>query len=199
MNNISPVEKAKKENQELRGDKLPNKIFERLQEGAKQKNFQKKRFIFSEKQKQEKKKEWKKIGSEIYQPIYGQDVGSGAFPSWKDPKKLAFLLQKDKLEKNWQQQLDVALLKAKWSQVVGKNIAANTEIVDFKNETLVIQTKSVAWETQLRALFGQLEKKIVQEVGEGTIKKIIIKGPHRPNWNHGKFVRKGRGVRDTYD
>ncbi|MBM7824438.1 putative nucleic acid-binding Zn ribbon protein [Arcanobacterium pluranimalium] len=142
----------------------------------------------------------KKIGAEVFIPSPGQEVGSGARSSWRDPKPLSILLQATVKERGWGSQLDVASVAARWPQLVGETVAANCVVESFDhNGVLILRARTVSWETQMRALAATLDMRLAQELGEGVVKEIIINGPHVRSWKHGRLSVKGRGPRDTYD
>jgi len=64
---------------------------------------------------------------------------------------------------------------------------------------VTVRADSTAWASQLRLMTPQLLAKLNAALGDGTIKKIVIKGPDAPSWKHGpRSVSDGRGPRDTY-
>ena len=51
----------------------------------------------------------------------------------------------------------------------------------------------------LRLLSGTLLKRLADEVGEGTVTKVVVRGPTGPSWRRGPRVAPGgQGPRDTY-
>lgn len=140
------------------------------------------------------------IGEPVFVPLPGQEVGSGARPSARDPKKLGLMLDRTLFERGWNDQLEIAKIHGNWEEIVGKNVAANCEIEEFNNAgVLTIRARTVSWQTQLRALSAQLDARLAQFLGEGVVKEIQIFGPHQRSWKHGKYSVPGRGPRDTYD
>ena len=146
------------------------------------------------------KDEQSQLGDDIYIPVPGQDVGSGARPSWKDPHPFSQLMNAVVHERGWGVVLDVAGMANRWADVAGPHIAEHSHVEEFDDSgTLVIRAHSVGWETQLKALLMHLDRRLAEVLGEGVVKEIIIKGPHQRSWKHGKFSVPGRGPRDTYD
>ncbi|WP_353065686.1 DUF721 domain-containing protein [Arcanobacterium hippocoleae] len=140
------------------------------------------------------------IGDPVFIPLPGQEVGSGARPSVRDPKSLGLMLGHTLLERGWGAQLEVAKLHGQWTVIVGKNVAANAQIEEFDAAgVLTIRARTVSWQTQLRALAAQLDARLAQFLGEGVVKEIKILGPHQRSWKHGRLSVPGRGPRDTYD
>ena len=62
-----------------------------------------------------------------------------------------------------------------------------------------MRTDSTAWASQLRLMAPQLLATLNASLGEGTIRRLDIRGPDAPSWKKGlRSVRDGRGPRDTY-
>ncbi|QRV02189.1 DUF721 domain-containing protein [Arcanobacterium phocisimile] len=139
------------------------------------------------------------IGQAPFVPSPGQDVGSGARPSSRDPKPLFELVKKAIEERGWKSQVDVASVAARWPEIVGESVAANCHVVEFSPDgILTLQARTVAWETQMRSLLNHLDRRLAKELGEGVVKEIVLQGPYVPSWKHGRFSVPGRGPRDTY-
>lgn len=140
------------------------------------------------------------LGDAPLVPSPGQDVGSGARKSYRDPKPLLAILERAIADRGWKAQLEVAHVTTRWPELVGETVAANCKVENFSDDgVLTLRTRSVAWETQMRALATHLDRRLAEELGEGVIKEIIINGPHVPSWKHGRYSVPGRGPRDTYD
>ena len=62
-----------------------------------------------------------------------------------------------------------------------------------------MQTDSTAWATQMRLLAPTVVRRLNEELGDGTVTVIDVRGPTCPSWKRGpRSVRDGRGPRDTY-
>ena len=62
-----------------------------------------------------------------------------------------------------------------------------------------MRADSTAWATNLRLLAPSIVARLNEQLGEGTVLRIVVKGPDAPSWKHGRrSVRDGRGPRDTY-
>lgn len=140
------------------------------------------------------------LGDEVYTPGPGWgDVGSGPRPSRRDPKPIAMLLKRAVQDKGWTQRLEIASVAAQWPKIVGPNVAKNCVVEEFTEEgVLTLRASSSSWETQIKALLAALDARIAEEIGEGVVKQIIVKGPEKPSWRHGRYSVPGRGPRDTY-
>ena len=138
---------------------------------------------------------------EVWTPGPGWgDVGSGPRPSRRDPRPIGQLLGRFVRDRGWTQRLEVASVVSRWDEIVGPTVARHCTVEEFAEDgTLTLRTSSTSWETQIRALLATLETTLAEEIGEGVVKRIVVKGPALPNWKHGRFSVPGRGVRDTYD
>lgn len=139
------------------------------------------------------------MGEDVFVPSPGQDVGSGARPSKRDPKSLSFVYTGLIERMGWKTNLDVGAVAARWPEIVGPALAQNCVVEDFSDDgVLTLRAKSTSWQTQIRALLAFLDKKLADEVGEGVVKEIVVNGPNAPSWKHGPYSVPGRGPRDTY-
>ena len=140
------------------------------------------------------------LGDEVRSPGPGWgDVGSGPRPSHRDPHPIGQILARYVRDKGWGERLEVASVASRWPEIVGPTVAKHCTVEDFSDGgRLTLRTSSTSWETQIRALQATLEATLANEVGEGVVKEIVVKGPSQPSWKHGRFSVRGRGPRDTY-
>lgn len=177
------------------GDELPLQLLARVRIMAESRGWVRRR-----KEPTVKRVASTPIGNPVYVPLPGQEVGSGARPSVRDPKTLGLLADHTLLERGWGTQLEIAKLHQQWPQIVGKSVAANAVIEDFDVAgVLTIRARTVSWQAQLRALTAQLDARLAGVLGEGVVKELRILGPHQRSWKHGRLSVPGRGPRDTYD
>ena len=57
---------------------------------------------------------------------------------------------------------------------------------------------STAWATQVRLLAPQLVRRLNAELGDGTVRRVKVRGPAPPRQRGAWRVPGGRGPRDTY-
>lgn len=62
-----------------------------------------------------------------------------------------------------------------WEDVVGKNIAQNSEPLKFYNEVLVIKVRNSVWTQELQYLKPQLLQKIRESFPDTTIKDLMFR------------------------
>ena len=130
-----------------------------------------------------------------------QDDGprSGARPDARDPQPLGDTLGRLVAERGWQEAVSVGGVMGRWDAVVGSDIAAHCRPETFEAGVLTVRADSTAWATQVRLLSGTLLRRLADEVGEGTVTKVVVRGPSGPSWRRGPRVAPGsQGPRDTY-
>lgn len=116
----------------------------------------------------------------------------------REPKAFGAILAGQANERGWQRNIANGIIMSKWPEIVGEVIADHAEVVEFKDGTLVVQCASSTWATRLRLAQSQIIRTIAEEVGDGVVEKLHIKGPSGPSWTKGRLRVKGRGPRDTY-
>ena len=85
-----------------------------------------------------------------------------------------------------------------WAQIVGPDLAAHTRPDGFADGELVIAADSTAWATQVRLLASMLVRRLNAELGEGTVRRVKVRGPTAPRQRGGWRVPGSRGPGDTY-
>ena len=114
-----------------------------------------------------------------------------------EPKPIGELLNELIQERDWKSGLSEGEIFVKWGEIVGADIAANSEPVEIKEEKLIIKCASTAWATQLNLIKAQLLQSI-QSIAP-KINSLEIIGPNSPSWRKGLRTIKGaKGPRDTY-
>ncbi|MDO5720311.1 MAG: DciA family protein [Actinomycetaceae bacterium] len=98
----------------------------------------------------------------------------------------------------WERRISVASIAARWSEIIGAVNAEHCVVETFDDSILVIRTSSTAWANQMKILLPVVERRISEELGDGVVEKIVIRGPAAPSWKRGQWSVKGRGPRDTY-
>lgn len=126
------------------------------------------------------------------------DVGSGSAPSRRDPQLLGPIVDKLMAERGWSAPVSMGGVVGRWREIVGDQLADHCVVETFDDAVLVVRADSTAWATQLRLLQPQLERRLAEEVGEGVVEQIVIRGPGGPSWTRGPRSVRGRGPRDTY-
>ncbi|MCX2731278.1 DciA family protein [Saccharopolyspora sp. NFXS83] len=123
---------------------------------------------------------------------------SGPGADDRDPQPLGRLASRIAADHGWNDRLSGGHVFARWTSLVGGDIAEHTKPVALSDGELTVQAESTAWATQLRLLQRQILQRIADGVGKGVVRKIKVQGPAAPSWRHGPRHVPGRGPRDTY-
>lgn len=123
--------------------------------------------------------------------------GSGVDP--RDPQPVGAALERLSDEQGWTTEISVHLLLANWPSLVGEAIADHSHPEAYDDQIVTVRTDSTAWATQLRLMAPNVVARLNAELGQGTVTRIVVRGPDAPSWKHGiRSVSDGRGPRDTY-
>lgn len=122
--------------------------------------------------------------------------GTGKSP--RDPQKLGAVLRTTARKMVWEEPLSLGLVSGHWPEIVGENIAAHTQIEALEEQKLFVRADSTAWARQLQILLPHIERRLEQELGPERVLQVIVHGPNRPSWRHGRYRVPGPGPRDTY-
>jgi predicted nucleic acid-binding Zn ribbon protein len=124
---------------------------------------------------------------------------SGARADDRDPQLLDSTIGRLIAEQGWSTDVRVHGVFSRWDHLVGKEVAQHCAPEAFSDGTLVVRTDSTAWATQMRLLASTVLRRLNEDLGDGTVTLIDVKGPSGPSWKRGpRSVRDGRGPRDTY-
>jgi predicted nucleic acid-binding Zn ribbon protein len=129
----------------------------------------------------------------------GANTRSGARPDARDPQGVSTAIARLVAERGWSQPVAVGGVLGRWDAVVGADLAAHCTPLSFEDGVLTVAADSSTWATQVRLLAPTLLRLLAEEVGEGTVARLIVRGPSAPSWKHGPRVAPGsQGPRDTY-
>jgi predicted nucleic acid-binding Zn ribbon protein len=129
----------------------------------------------------------------------GANTRSGARPDARDPQGVASAISRLVAERGWSETVAVGGVLGRWEAVVGADIAAHCTPLSFADGVLTVAADSSTWAAQVRLLTPTLLRKLADEVGEGTVQRIVVRGPSASSWKHGPRVAPGsQGPRDTY-
>jgi len=124
---------------------------------------------------------------------------SGAHPDERDPQLLDSTIGRLIDDQGWGTDVRVHRVFSRWDLLVGREVAQHCLPEAFADGRLVVRTDSTAWATQMRMLAPTVLRRLNAELGDGTVTRIEVLGPHGPSWKRGlRSVRDGRGPRDTY-
>jgi predicted nucleic acid-binding Zn ribbon protein len=123
-----------------------------------------------------------------------------------DPQPLGQAIDGLLADQGWRGQAAVGGAFGRWSEIVGPELAAHARPDGFTDGELTVVTDSTAWATQVRLLAPNLVRRLNAELGDGTVRRVRVRGPapppagpgSGPGGRRGWRVRGGRGPRDTY-
>ena len=130
----------------------------------------------------------------------GTDVSGPARgrPRRDDPQLLGQAIGGLLDHQGWQQRAAIGSVFGRWAEIVGHDLAAHTQPDAFADGELAVTADSTAWATQVRLLAPQLVRRLNAELGDGTVRRVKVRGPAPPRQRGGWRVPGGRGPRDTY-
>lgn len=79
--------------------------------------------------------------------------------------------------RGWEERAAVGGVFGRWPQIVGPELADHTEPQTFEDGVLVVAADSTAWAAQLRLLAATLVKRLNEELGHGTVRRVKVVGP----------------------
>ncbi len=100
-----------------------------------------------------------------------------ARPRREDPESLNTALDGLLSVRGWQERAAVGSVFGGWAEMVGPQLAAHTRPESFADGELVISADSPGWATQVRLLAPQLVRRLAEELGAGTVRRVRVRGP----------------------
>lgn len=76
--------------------------------------------------------------------------------------------------RGWGERLGASRAQARWTEIVGEQLAGRCEPVRLAGGTLVVRAATPAWATQLRYLMPQLLENAARVLGSGAVREIKI-------------------------
>ena len=125
--------------------------------------------------------------------------GFPAQPQRSDPQPLGASISGLLDAEGWALAAATGSVFGRWPQIVGADLAAHTRPETLTDGELTVTADSTAWATQVRLLAAQLVRRLNAELGDGTVRRVKVRGPVTSTRKPGEWrVRGGRGPRDTY-
>ena len=122
-----------------------------------------------------------------------------ARPNRDEPSALGDVLGELVENQGWTEKLASQRVFTDWPKIVGAEVAQHSEVIAFEDGEVEVRTDSTAWATQLRMLAPRIVAKLNEEFGDGSVLRIVVRGPQAPSWKKGlRSVKGARGPRDTY-
>ena len=127
---------------------------------------------------------------------------TGRRPRRDDPEPLNAAIGGLLEARGWRQAAAVGSVFGRWAEIVGPELAEHTRPESLTDGELTVTADSTAWATQVRLLAAHLVRRLNDELGDGSVRRVRVRGPagaagraRRPGeWK----VRGSRGPRDTY-
>ena len=123
---------------------------------------------------------------------------SGSGPDGRDPVLFGAMIRRLVAERGWEQTTTAAGVLANWDRLVGPEIAEHCQPTALVEGVLELVAESSAWATQLRLLTRTMTARLAEQVGDGVVTSIVVRGPAQADWRKGPRRVQGRGPRDTY-
>ena len=123
---------------------------------------------------------------------------SGSTPDDRDPQLLGATVERLVTDRGWELPVAVGGVLGRWAEVVGHDLAAHCRPEAFDDGVVTLRAESTAWATQVRMLAPTVVRRLNEELGDGTVNRVLVLGPAAPSWRKGRWRVAGRGPRDTY-
>ncbi|WP_241682918.1 DUF721 domain-containing protein [Actinomadura sp. J1-007] len=79
--------------------------------------------------------------------------------------------------RGWEQRAAVGGVFGNWQGIVGPELAEHTKPERFEEGELTVVADSTTWATQLRLLSSNLVRRLNEELGQGTVRRVKVVGP----------------------
>jgi predicted nucleic acid-binding Zn ribbon protein len=116
-----------------------------------------------------------------------QSPAWSARPRRDDPQPLNAAVGGLLSARGWRQQAAVGAVFSGWTEIVGPQLATHTKPEAFSEGELVVAADSDAWAAQIRLMAPQLLKRLAEELGHGTVRRIRVRGPAGQNRRSGRL------------
>ncbi|WP_051108876.1 DUF721 domain-containing protein [Actinomadura flavalba] len=94
-----------------------------------------------------------------------------------DPKLFGSAIRELMADRGWEQRAAVGGVFGNWPGIVGPELAEHTRPDRFEDGELTVLVDSPTWAAQVRALAGQLVRRLNEELGQGTVRRVKVVGP----------------------
>ena len=116
----------------------------------------------------------------------------------EDPQPLLSAIDGLLDTRGWQQQAAMGSVFGRWAEIVGQDLAAHTRPDSFADGELAVIADSTAWATQVRLLAPVLLRRLNDELGAGSVRRVKVRGPAPPRQRGAWRVPGSKGPGDTY-
>ncbi|GAA2617974.1 DUF721 domain-containing protein [Actinomadura fulvescens] len=94
-----------------------------------------------------------------------------------DPKLFGAAIRELMASRGWEQRAAVGGVFGNWPGIVGPELAEHTRPEKFEDGELTVAADSTTWATQLRLLSSTLVKRLNEELGHNTVRRVKVVGP----------------------
>ncbi|MFG1998201.1 DUF721 domain-containing protein [Spirillospora sp. NPDC048911] len=94
-----------------------------------------------------------------------------------DPKLFGSAIRELMASRGWEQRAAVGGIFGNWPGIVGPELAEHTRPEKFEDGELTVAADSTTWATQLRLLSSTLVKRLNEELGHNTVRRVKVVGP----------------------
>ena len=115
-----------------------------------------------------------------------------------DPQPLSTALDGLLGDQGWRTAAAIGSVFGRWDQLVGHDVAAHTRPERFSDGELVVIADSSAWAAQVRLLTSTVLRRLNEELGHGTVTRVVVRGPVPPRRMGPLRVRGSRGHTGDY-
>lgn len=115
-----------------------------------------------------------------------------------EPTLLGEVLKEVIADEGWTREVNLHQLLARWPALVGAVNAEHSRPESYADAVLTVRAESTTWATSLRMIAPQLVAVLNEQLGQGTVSRVLVVGPEAPSWKKGRRSVPGRGPRDTY-
>jgi len=119
-------------------------------------------------------------------------------PRREDPQPLVSAIGGLLDTRGWQQRAAMGSVFGRWADIVGHDLAAHIRPDSFADGELAVTADSTAWATQVRLLAPALVRRLNAELGDGSVRRVKVRGPAPPRQRGGWRVPGSKGPGDTY-
>jgi predicted nucleic acid-binding Zn ribbon protein len=119
-------------------------------------------------------------------------------PRRDDPQPLLSAIDGLLDTRGWQQQAAMGSVFGRWAEIVGQDLAAHTRPDSYADGELAVIADSTAWATQVRLLAPVLLRRLNDELGAGSVRRVKVRGPAPPRQRGAWRVPGSKGPGDTY-
>jgi predicted nucleic acid-binding Zn ribbon protein len=125
-------------------------------------------------------------------------LGRGRRGRRDDPQPLRTAIDGLLGDQGWRTAAAVGSVFGRWDHIAGRDLAAHTRPERFSDGEVVVIADSTAWATQVRLLASTLVRRLNEELGDGTVRRVIVRGPAPPRLAGPWRVRGTRPYRGDY-